>query len=77
MKTKLTDKSNIIDDAQRNNVTSEMDETSKLWNQYQKQTNKKKLVACIFFSFVVVIIVILVIVGLYIILSTTDPLNSL
>jgi t-SNARE complex subunit (syntaxin) len=77
METKPTDKVNIIHDTQENNVTSKIDDASKLWNQYQKQRSKKKLGACILFSFVVVIIVILVIIGLYIVLSTTDPLNSL
>ena len=77
METKPTDELNIVRVTQQNNVTSEVDDTSKLWDQYQKQQNKKKLGTCFLFYFVVVIIVILVIVGLYIVLSTTDPLNSI
>ncbi len=77
METKPTDKLNIVRDTKQNNVTSEVDDTSKLWFQYQKLQNKKKLGTCILFYFVIVILVILVIVGLYIVLSTTDPLNSI
>lgn len=56
----------------------ETDDASKLWKQYQKQNDKKKkLSKILFFSCVLVIIVILVIVGLYIVLSTADPLHSL
>ena len=77
METNPTDKLNNEHNTQQNNLTREMDEASKLWIQYQKQGSKKKLGACILFSFVVVIIVILVIVGLYIVFSSTDPLNSL
>ena len=53
------------------------DDATELWKQYQKQRNKKKLSKIILFSFVILILVILVIVGLYIILSTTDPLQSI
>lgn len=77
METKPMDKPNIVRDTQQNKVTSEVDDTSKLWFQYQKLQNKKKIGTCILFYFVIVIIVILVIVGLYIVLSTTDPLNSI
>jgi hypothetical protein len=77
METKQTDKLKMIHDKKENNITCEKNDTIKLWDQYQKQRNKKKIWTFILFSFVLVIFVILVIVGLYIVLSTTDPLNSL
>ncbi len=55
----------------------ESDDASKLWKQYQNQKNKKNLSKIFLFSFVILIIVILAIVGLYIVLSTTDPLHGI
>lgn len=77
MEAKQTGKLNLGHEEAQNKVTKELDDASKLWKQYQKQKDKKKLGACFLFFFVVLIIVILVIVGLYIVYSTTDPLNSL
>ena len=77
MELKTTNNKNDIKNNTQNNLLNESDDASKLWKQYQIQRNKKKLGTCILFSFVIVIVVILVIIGLYIVLSTNDPLNSL
>ncbi|APJ04229.1 hypothetical protein [Silvanigrella aquatica] len=66
-----------MENKSKENSIPEKDDASKLWEQYQLQQNKKKWGTCILFSFVIVIIVILVFVGLYIVLSTSDPLSSL
>ena len=71
------DKSQLVEDFQQNSTLSTQDEASKLWSQYQKTRYKKKIGSYILFSFVLVIIVILVIIGIYIVLSSSDPFHSL
>ncbi|WP_186646910.1 hypothetical protein [Fluviispira vulneris] len=52
------------------------DDAINLWNQYQKQLNKKKIGSAIFISIVLFIVLLLVFIGLYIVLSTHAPLSG-
>lgn len=61
----------------KNNPVNVEDEASKLWHQYNKRNVRKKIVFYILFYFCILIIFILVIIGLYIVISPTDPLHGL
>ncbi|BBH53654.1 hypothetical protein [Fluviispira sanaruensis] len=52
------------------------DDAINLWNQYQKQLNKKKMGSAIFISIVLFIVILLVFIGLYIVMSTHAPLSG-
>ncbi len=71
------DKLKNVPDNQEQMTAEESDDASKLWKQYQNQKNKKNLSKIFLFSFVILIIVVLAFVGLYIVLSTTDPLHGI
>lgn len=51
-------------------------ETSKLWQQYSKKAHHKNIKHTVLLTFVFFILFSMVIIGLYIILSTTDPTHS-
>ncbi|KAB8029956.1 hypothetical protein [Fluviispira multicolorata] len=55
---------------------AQQEDVQNLWNQYQKQLNKKKVGSAIFVTIFLFIVILLVFIGLYIVMSTNSPLSG-